>query len=297
MNNQFSVILKRYLIAAIIAVFGIIMIVIGIQSEQDMLFMFAAVNLFIGGVLALLFSAGILGRNLVLGIGVVCIAATVFVGYKSVQAIDNTIKHDIAFQKSELLYQYSLTQIRDIQRAYRSKNGVYAPNFDALVEFFENDKIQKIESLGSVPSRKLTLKERDALYTDKRALDKNMTEREAALLVELGNPENAADLASFKRDTVMILYKDEYLSSRSRDRVRKSLGLGEFDINELRYIPMTDPKEEWTIETRDNVVYLGDTIATIHVYGKEAVSRFEEGSRKTVGFGNLSTNSDKGTWE
>lgn len=297
MNNQFSVIIKRYLIAAIIAIFGIIMIVIGLQSEQDLLFMFAAVNLLIGGILALLFSAGILNRNLVLAIGVVCIGATIFVGYKSVQAVDETIKHEVAFAKSELLYQYSLTQIRDIQRAYRMKNGVYAPNFETLIEFFENDKIQKIESLGSVPSRKLTIKERDALYTDKRALDKNMTEREAALLVELGNPQNAVDLASFKRDTVMIPYKEEYLSSRSRQIVRENLGLGEFDINELKYIPMTEPKEEWTIETRDNVVYLADTIATIHVYGKAAISRFEKGTRKTVGFGNLTTNSDKGTWE
>jgi len=61
---------------------------------------------------------------------------------------------------------------------------------------------------------------------------------------------------------------------------------------------MTDPKEEWTIETRDSVPYLqGDTIATIHVYGREAIPRFEGGARKIVGFGNLQTNSDKGTWE
>jgi hypothetical protein len=298
MNNQFSVIIKRYLIAAIIAILGIVMIVIGFQSEQDLLFMVAAFNLFIGGILALLFSAGILNRNLVLGIGIVCIGATIFIAIKSVEAVKNTIKHEVNFERSELLYQYSLTQIRDIQRAYRVKNGEYAPNFDALIEFYENDKIQKIESLGSVPSRKLTVEERDILYEDKRALDKNMTESEAAKLVFLGNPANSSDLAGFKRDTVMVSYKEEYLSSRTRQRMREALGLGAFDVNELRYIPMTDPKKEWTIETRNDFVYLKtDTIPTIHVYGKEAISRFEKGTRKTVGFGNLKTNSDKGTWE
>ena len=114
----------------------------------------------------------------------------------------------------------------------------------------------------------------------------------------MGNPDNAEDLSGFKRDTVQVYFKDEFLSSRSRIREREALGLGEFDIDELRYIPMTDPKEEWTIETRRDVPYLNnDTIATIHVYGLEAVPRFENGTRKVVGFGNLQTNSDKGTWE
>ena len=60
---------------------------------------------------------------------------------------------------------------------------------------------------------------------------------------------------------------------------------------------MTDPKEEWNIETRDSSVYLGDTIPTIHVYGKEPIPRFEGGNRSEVGFGDISTNSEKGTWE
>ncbi|RFC55195.1 DUF2721 domain-containing protein [Brumimicrobium aurantiacum] len=298
MNNQFSVFVKRYLIAAFIAVFGIVMVVIGMNSNQDAIFMMAAINLLIGGVLAILFSAGILNRNFVFGIGIVCIAASVYFMYESYVSVEKTQQHQIDYAKSEALMRHSLSQIRTIQRAYKSKHGHYAEDFDELKSFFENDKVEKIESLGSVPSRKLTVEERDALYDDKRALDKNMTEREAALLAAQGNPSNAEDLAGFKRDTLQVLYKDEFLSSRSLKREREELGLGEFDIDELKYIPMTDPREEWTMETRKNVPFLkSDTIATIHVYGKEAVSRFEDGSRKEVGFGNLKTNSDKATWE
>lgn len=298
MNNQFSVFVKRYLIAAIIAVFGVVMISIGLSSNQDSLFMMAAINLLIGGILAILFSAGILGRNVVLGIGIVCIGLSVFFIYKSVKSVEVTQKHQLDYAKSESLMRHSLVQIRDIQRAHRAKHGFYAPNFEALKEFFENDKIQKIDALGSVPSRRLTTVERDALYDDKRSLDKNMTEREAALLVEKGNPANAQDLAGFKRDTLQVYFKEEFLGSRTRQRDREALGLGKFNIDELKYIPMTDPKEEWTMETRRNVPYLAnDTISTIHVFGKEAVSRFEEGQRNEVGFGNVNTSSDKGTWE
>ena len=298
MNNQFSVFVKRYLIAAIIAVFGIVMIVMGLKSNQDALFNMAAINLLIGGILAILFSAGILNKNIVLGIGIVCIIASVFFMWESYNSVKRSQKHQIDYDASEALMRYSLTQIRDVQRAYKSKKGNYAPDFAALKEFFVNDKIQKIEQLGSVPSRKLTVEERDALYDDKRALDQNMTEREAALLAALGNPANAEDLSGFKRDTLQVFYKNEFLSSRSRKRDREQLGLGAFNIEDLKFIPMTDPKEEWTMETRKNVPYLkNDTISTIHVYGKEAVSRFEDGKRGEVGFGDLNTSSDKGTWE
>ncbi|PKR81620.1 hypothetical protein CW751_03595 [Brumimicrobium salinarum] len=298
MNNQFSVFVKRYLIAALIAVFGIVMIVIGLRSGQDQLFMFAAINILVGGILAILFSSGYLKRNVVMAIGFIFIGVTIYIGYSSVQAVKATIAHEKAYERSTLLYQYELTQIRDIQRAYRSKNGVYASSFDELKDFFENDKIQKVDAMGVVPSRKLTLEERDLLYDDKRALDQNMTEREAALLSSMEDVELNEDLQGFKRDTIMVSYKDEYLSSRSRKRARKELGLGAFDFDELRYIPMTDPKEEWTIETRDEFVYLNtDTIPTIKVYGLEPYPRFENGKRKEVGFGNLSSNSDKATWE
>jgi len=270
----------------------------GLNSNQDALFNMAAINLLIGGILAILFSAGILNKNIVLGIGIVCIIASVFFMWESYNSVKRSQKHQIDYDASEALMRYSLTQIRDVQRAYKSKKGNYAPDFAALKEFFVNDKIQKIEQLGSVPSRKLTVEERDALYDDKRALDQNMTEREAALLAALGNPANAEDLSGFKRDTLQVFYKNEFLSSRSRKRDREQLGLGAFNIEDLKFIPMTDPKEEWTMETRKNVPYLkNDTISTIHVYGKEAVSRFEDGKRGEVGFGDLNTSSDKGTWE
>jgi len=297
MNNQISVIIKRYLIAAVIALAGLLMIIIGLQSNQDSLFIVAAVNLFVGGILAVLFSGGVLNRTLVFIIGAICIVVTVFIGYKSYESVQSTIAHNEARKEAEQLVRYNLTQLRDIQRAYKSKHGVYAGTWEEMFNFFKNEKIQIIESSGSVPPRKITPKELKALYDDNRAIDRNMTEREAALLAEMGNPGNKEDLEGFKRDTVKVPYKKEYLSSISRIRERQSLGLGEFNLEELKYIPMTDPKEEWKLETVDSFVYLNDTIPTIHVYGKEPIPKFEDGEREIVGFGNLNSNSDKGTWE
>jgi hypothetical protein len=297
MNNQISVIIKRYLIASVIALAGLLMIIIGLQSNQDSLFIVAAVNLFVGGILAVLFSGGVLNRTLVFILGAICILVTVFIGYKSYDAVQSTIAHNEARKVSEQLVRYNLTQLRDLERAYKSKHGDYAATWEEMFNFFNNEKIEIIETSGSVPQRKITLKEMKALYDDNRAIDNNMTEREAALLAEMGNPGNSEDLAGFKRDTVKVPYREEYLSSISRIRERQSLGLGKFKVEELKYIPMTDPKEEWGLETVESFVYLNDTIPTIHVHGKEPVSKFEDGERETVGFGNLNSNSDKGTWE
>jgi hypothetical protein len=297
MNNQLSVLIKRYLIAGVISILGIIMIAVGLNTEQSSLFNIAAVNLFVGGVLALLFSAGILNRNLVLAIGVVCIAVTAYIGYSSWNSVKDTIQYMEDRKVSQRLVQYNLVQIRDVQRAHKQKHGVYAGSWDELSEFFNNEKIEKIDASGSVPGRAITQEERDALYDDNRAIDNLMTEKEAALLSSMGNPSNAADLQGFKRDTILVPYKEVYLGNLTRIRERNELGLGEFSVPKLKNIPMTDPAEHWVIETRDSVVYLGDTIPTIEVYGREPIPRFEGGSRDTIGFGNLSTNSDKGTWE
>lgn len=298
MNNQLSLIVKRYLLPGIIVIFGIVLIILGLVTKQGGLFMMAAINLLIGGGLAILFSAGILKRNIILIIGFVCIAFTIFIGVQARASVLNTIKHDKDFTISEQLYQFRLKQIREIERAYHQKYGVYAPTFEVLKKFYVGDSIQKIDASGTVPTRKLSIKERDALYKDKRALDENMTEREAARLGALGNPTESPDLVGFKRDTIMVPYSHEYLSSSAASSKRKSLGLGEFSIDRLKYIPMTNPKIEWTIETRENVPYISnDTISTIHVYGKQPIPRFEKGAKRVVGFGNLETGSDKGTWE
>jgi len=297
MNNQFSVLIKRYLIAVLIAILGLVMIIIGAQSGQSSLFNIAAVNVFVGGILALLFSAGILSRVIVFVVGSICVLVTIFIGVSTYQSVQASIAHIEEREKAVKLVQYNLKEIREMQRAHKKKHGLYAGTWEELFDFFKNEKVEKIDAMGSVPARAITVDEREALYDDNRAIDKLMTEREAAKLAAMGNPGEQPDLEGFKRDTVMVRYKEEFTGNISRMRERKSLELGEIKVEEFKYIPMTDPREEWVIETRDSVKYLDDTIPTIVVFGREPVPRFEDGVRDTVGFGNLSTSSDKGTWE
>lgn len=297
MNNKISVVFNKYLVSTLIAVFGAIMVVIGIQSNQETLFMVAAVNILIGGLLALLFSAGILKRNILFAIGFVCVAVTIGFAVQSYKSVQATIKHNEDRKISESLVRFNLTQIRDMQRAHRSRFGRYAANWEKLETFFNEGKVEVIESEKSVPTKRLSREEVKIIYGDNRPMDRNMNEDEAAKLASLGNPTENPDLVGFKRDTVLKAFKAQFLSSISRINERRRLGLGEFNFEDLKYIPMTDPKEMWEIETRDSVEYNKDTIATIRVEGKEPIPLFQSSKRQIIGFGNINTNSDKATWE
>lgn len=297
MNNQFSVLVKRYLVAAIIALFGLIMLGVGIRSNQSALFMFASVNLLIGGVLAVLFSAGTLKRTGVFVIGVVCIVVTVFLLVQTYVSIGKTIEHNEARTRSMELVRFNLTQVRDIQRAHRTSNGRYAADWEELSAFFNDGKITVIESEKSVPEINFTREIIQILYGDNRAMNRLLNEREAAILASMGNPTNIPELEGFRRDTVIKSFKEDFLNSIPRIKERQRLGLGGLKIDELRFIPMTDPKQEWSLETRTSVPYNQDTIPTIRVEGLEPIPMFENGSRQLIGFGNIKTNSDKASWE
>jgi hypothetical protein len=297
MNISFSVIVKKYLVAFFIAVLGLFAALYGAMSNQDTLFIIAGLNLLIGGVLAILFSAGILKQNLVIGIASVCAVITVYFGVSIYTAIEEAKIHLEDRARSEQLVRYNLGQIRDIQRAFKNENGRFAATWSELEEFFNSGKITVIDAEKPVPSKRLGREEIKVLYGDNRTADQNMTEREAALLAALGNPTKMPELVGFKRDTIRRPYSEQYLGSLTREKERMRLGLGAFKVENLRYIPMTNPKEEWTLETRQNVPYGGDTIPTIRVEGMEPVPFLRNGKKEKVGFGNLSTNSDKATWE
>lgn len=297
METSLSVIIKKYLIAFFIAVLGLYAFIYGLQANQDTLFKVAAVNLMIGGILAMLFSAGLLKRNLVFGIAIVCIGITIYFGFAAASAVDLAIQHQNDRERSDQLVRYNLTQIRDIQRAHRQEHGRFAANWTEFEAFFNEGKITVIESDKAVPAIRLNKTEIKLLYGDNRAIDQNITELEAARLAAMGNPTNRPELVGFKRDTVRKLYNEEYLGSLSREKERMRLGINRFKIEMLRYIPMTDPKQEWTLETRESVPYAGDTIATIFVHGEEPIPFLMGGKKSHVGFGNLRTNSDKATWE
>ncbi|MDX1444990.1 hypothetical protein [Lishizhenia sp.] len=300
MNGSINIIFKKYLLAAIIAILGLVLLIYGLNDKngQDSLFVVAAANIFIGGVLAVLLSSGILKRNLVIVIAALCAAITVYIGYSSIESVNDSIVHNEKRTAAELQTVQVLTEIKDIQKAFKDQNGRYASNFDELKNFFETGTVEKLQSEGTVPQYKLKKKEKMLLYNANPPSDENMTELEAyRLKYEFNNPTNIPGLDNFRRDTLEIPFKESFLSNKSMKANRARFNMGEFDIDDIKYVPLSEPKYEWTMVAIDSAIVVQDTMPVLRVYAEEPIAKYQGGTKDTIGFGNLKTGSLTGTWE
>ena len=301
MNNAISVIFKKYVLAVIITAVGLGLLIYGLKpsSQQNALFNIAAANILLAGVLAILLSSGALKRGVVFCIGGVATLITVYLLFTSWNQISEAQAHIIAREKSEIATTQVLTEIRDIQKAFYEVNGNYAKDWKELKDFFETGKILEPRPMGAVPERPITPEERTLLYgpRDRRLLDLNMTEWEATQLARMGALGKVNDLARFKRDTVEIPFKENFLNNKRYQKNRKDGKLGSFSIDSLSFIPMTGGKEEWILETQFGKVLDGDTVSVTAITGYEPIPKLMGTKAKLIGFGDLSSGSLKGTWE
>ena len=150
----------------------------------------------------------------------------------------------------------SIRNLKDIQTAqkeYQKKYGVFAADWNTIINFIEKDSIADVVRKGSVPNRKITEKERDyliqfGLYKKGQAIDNKMTDLEAYYLSksDICPPE----LITFKRDTVMVSFiETTFTRNRGYLTEREQNNYGKFDANKLRFIPFTNDKVEWNIDT------------------------------------------------
>ncbi|SFT54889.1 hypothetical protein SAMN05216474_1247 [Lishizhenia tianjinensis] len=300
MNGSINIIFKKYLLAAVIAIVGLVLLIYGLNEKngQDSLFIVASANIFVGGVLAVLLSSGLLKRNLVIVLAVLCTVVTCLIGYFSYESVNDSILHNEKRVAAELQTVQVLTEIKELEKAFKEQNGRYAANFDELKNFFETGTVKKVESEGTVPQYKLKKAEKMLLYNANPPSDENMTELEAyRLKYEFNNPTNIPGLDNFRRDTVEISFKESFLNNKSMKANRARFNMGPFDIEEIRYVPLSEPRYEWTIQTIDSAIVIQDTMPVIRVYAEEPISKFEGGTKDTIGFGNLKTGSLTGTWE
>lgn len=300
MNDLINIVFKKYLVAAVIAVLGLVLFFYGLKdgNHQSALFLTASANIFIGGVLAILLSSGILKRGAVIGLAVLCGAITVVIGYQSYTSVNATIEHIEARNSSELQTVQVLTEIKEIQKAFKDANGRYAANFSELKDFYNTGKVTKVQSAGSVPEYQLKKEEKMYLYNANPPSQGNMTELEAYRLVyEFNNPTNIPGLEGFRRDTVEVPFKKEFLSNKSFKSNRMNYGMGAFNIDDIKFIPYTNKEKTWNIIAKDSAIVAQDTMPVLRVFAEEPISKYENGTKDTIGFGDLSTGALTGTWE
>jgi hypothetical protein len=300
MIDKFSMLAKKYSVPVIFTLVSIITLVIAVKNEQGMHFFLAAGLMCAASILSILFSMGKLKSRLAMGVGGatgIIALFTIFLFYKGCQ---DTVIHNENYNDSKRLTIQNLQDIRDIQKIFHEQNGRYLKSWEELESFALNGTVEYVETDGSVPSRKITVEERDFLYGDNRPLDYDMTETEAWRLSQWKQgPNYQADFKRFKRDTVQkSLLELRFTENRAYKEGRDKAGFPQFDVKKLRYVPLTSDKEQWLIETIDSVMIGETSVAVLKVSGFLPVNEFEESTdREEIWFGNLQTQNLAGSWE
>ena len=290
--------LKKFSIPAILLIIGIVMVFVGMTTEQDLIFKIAAIMMMLAGFISLAFSTGKLNRKMMMLIGVAtgCIAAVLL--YLSGKSVVDTTVYNQNYELCKLQSIQNLQDIRYLQKSYMEKNGVFVSDWDELLEYARTGTVPKLISKGSVPNDKITPEERKYLYNDNRPIDNVMTEQEAYLLSKWKNGPRYNELfKDFVRDTIQISFMEAKFGTKSYVRSREVAGLSRFSVDSLPIIPFTGGREKWTMEVLDSVMMGEVAVPAIFVYGEIPFAKIQGKKNEKISFGRLTSNDMSGSWE
>ncbi|MEE3145299.1 MAG: hypothetical protein VX280_03930 [Bacteroidota bacterium] len=251
--QNFSVLLKKYSVPFLFSALGIVLIVVSLVTEQPFEFILASIIILICSVFLFLTVSGSVSNKITNMIGGVSLVLAAYAFYTALSSVGSSIQHNNDYALMKGLAIRNLKDVQTAQKEYEKKYGVFAADWNTIINFIENDSIADIVRKGSVPNRKITEKERDyliqfGLYKKGQAIDNKMTDLEAYYLSksDICPPE----LATFKRDTVMVSFiETTFTKNRGYLTEREQNNYGVFNAKKLRYIPFTNDKVEWNIDT------------------------------------------------
>ena len=296
-----TMLLKKYSIPVLFSVVGIALLIVSFTDDQPIEFTFAAFIIFFTSILLFLSVSGKASNKITNIIGAISFVLACTTLYFAVDTVDNTVKHQNSYKQMKSLAIRNLKDIQAAQKEYKDKYGTYTANWDDLINFIENDSIPLVVTQGSAPNRKITEVERDyliqfGLYKRNQAIDNKMTDLEAYYLSksDICPPE----LVTFKWDTINVSFIETKFTKNSGNiALRKKQNFGKFNAQKLRFIPSTDDKKEWDMDT----LIMTSATDTSTYFRLEGILPFVENEGSTekelMTLGNLGDNNLSGSWE
>ncbi len=297
MTSNFSVIAKKYSVPALFFIIGVAMFVFGIRENQNSMFRFASIMMFVAGGLSVLYSTGKFKTMMIIAFGTLAGIAAIVTFGMSWKSVTDTAEYNENYKLCRGKAIQNLSDIRYVQKAYAEKHGVYAKDWETLIDFINNGTVAYVDAKGVVPGRKVTPEENKFLYKGNPPIDNNMSELEAYRLAK--SPICPEDLKGFKRDTIQVSIKTMKFNNKSYVEGRLKAGYGKFYADSLPYIPFTGGREMWKLETVDSVMMGDDHVPTIQVSGNIPFAKVQtqKKAKEYMSFGKLTTNDTGGTWE
>lgn len=296
--NNLGLLLRKFSVPVIFTVVGLTVLIIGFANGQGAFFKLAAAMILLAGVLSTLFSLGKVSPKIVMILGGLFGAVAIILLFLSFGEVGNTLRYEENRDKSLEIAKQNMMDIRFLQKIHKEKYGVYADNWEDLVDFAKNGTMPYIDENGTVPSRRITIEELEYLYGDNRAIDINMTEEEALRLSKWAERPNFDELKDFRRDTTQVSILKRKFKNAAYAKNRAKSEIYPFSADSLPVIPFTGGKQMWTLTIEDSVK-VGEVYGqTILVKGKLPFAQME-GSNKLIEvfFGSLTTFDTEGSWE
>ena len=265
-----SLLLKKYSVPFLFSALGIVLVIVSLTSKQPFEFVLAAVIIFICSIFLFLSVSGKVSNRITGIIGGSCFIIAGYALYSVISTVDKSIEHNNNYALMKGLSIRNLKDIKKAQKEYNKKYNTYASNWNELINFIELDSVARIERKGSIPNRKITEVERDyliqfGLYKKGDAIDNKMSPKEAYFLSKSDICPD--ELRTFKMDTIMVSFiETQYTQNNAYLTERKQNNYGEFNAKNLRYIPFTNNKAEWKMDTVMNVS-VSDTVCLFRIEG------------------------------
>lgn len=264
--TNYGILLKKFSMPVLFLIMGLGMLYFGLTAKQNAVFNLSSLLLFVAALLSFLYSWGGLSRKIFVMTGVFSGVASLVLLYLSYESVKDTEEYNSNYKACKSLAISNLSDLRTIQMEYLKTYKKYASTPDELKEFLKTATTDSIATQGTVPSRKLTVAERDFLYNDNRPIDNNMTLSEAYRLSKSKNCP--ADLKDFKYDTLKTsLIGSKFTWNKSYKESRAKSGFYKFNVDSLFVVPFTGGKEKWKFEVA-TVKKGKDDVPVMRISGK-----------------------------
>lgn len=309
--DRFTQTLGKYIFPLIFGVAGLYMLIKGLTPDADTgvtqttWFVNAGLFLTLMSALMGLHIAGILKKKIGVILIPVLVALCGWFAYMNYQSVAIRMAEEAAFEKYLADTKQGLTDLRDIQVAFKRKYQKYAGSAAELKQFLLNDfLLETFPDDRVTPDRKMT--EAEALQL---GYDLNTVEGEKA--AEKIDDREAVLLGHRQIDTVSISVMDYLFNGTEIKLVRKdSTGTKEvIEIHRPKSDPenrayVFDPNLAWEKRGGDNAAFkietadIGDTVKAVPVFMIRDMTPYDPFKRKdTLQVGSLTKHSTEGNWD
>jgi Ca2+/Na+ antiporter len=229
MLEQLGVFAKKFMFPIFIIIAGIALIILGqtmdpaTQIKQTNDFQLGAYAILGAGVISLLYMLNVINKIVNVIALLVLFVVTAFFAYKSYLSVQQTIAERDAKEEWDITTKQALSDIRDVQVAYKKNYGFFASNYIELARFLKEDKVMDIVIHGEIPDARLTPEQGKELgYNQLKDEEKynEITQEEAVLL-------GIIEIDTLWYPVMEVMYTGEQALNNNEDR------LYPFEVEEL----------------------------------------------------------------